>query len=261
MGRAIKAEIRKLFTVRLWWGMAIAVVVIAAGLAALFAGVIEKNDNSSYDIARTAYTAGAGFGYLLLLVIGIMTIGMEYRHKTITSALLATPNRVNLIMAKVVALIVFGVLYGVLYVLAALAGGAAVLASRGVAIFPQPGDMTRTLLLMLLVLALWALIGLGIGILIPNQVAAILVGVALAFIVEPIVGNILANVSWGEAVSKYFPSRATSAILGAGDGEAGSDGGGEGDLLSWWQGSIVLVAYAAIMAGVGTVLTKRKDVL
>ena len=31
-------------------------------------------------------------------------------------------------------------------------------------------------------------------------------------------------------------------------------------LLSWWAGALVLVAYAAVMAGVGSALTIRRDV-
>jgi hypothetical protein len=31
-------------------------------------------------------------------------------------------------------------------------------------------------------------------------------------------------------------------------------------LLSWWAGALVLVAYAAVLAGIGSVLTVRRDV-
>jgi hypothetical protein len=32
------------------------------------------------------------------------------------------------------------------------------------------------------------------------------------------------------------------------------------ELLSWWAGALVLVAYAAVLAGIGSVLTVRRDV-
>jgi hypothetical protein len=32
------------------------------------------------------------------------------------------------------------------------------------------------------------------------------------------------------------------------------------ELLSWWAGALVLVAYAAVMAGIGSLLTVRRDV-
>ena len=44
--------------------------------------------------AANVYTAGLRLAYLLTLAIGVMTIGSEYRHKTITTTFLATPKRV-----------------------------------------------------------------------------------------------------------------------------------------------------------------------
>ena len=32
------------------------------------------------------------------------------------------------------------------------------------------------------------------------------------------------------------------------------------DPLSWWGGALVLIAYAAVLAGVGSMLTVRRDV-
>ena len=66
------------------------------------------------QIANTVYTSGMGVGYLLLLTIGVLMIGAEYRHKTITSTFLATPKRLQAMLAKVVALLVIGALYGLI---------------------------------------------------------------------------------------------------------------------------------------------------
>ena len=112
----------------------------------------------------------------------------------------------------------------------------------------------RTLALSLLVLGLWALIGLGAGILIPNQVAAILIAVGAAWILEPVLGILLGLVSWGQSIAPYMPSQATVAMVGQVNTSATVE------LLSWWAGALVLVAYAAVLAGIGSVLTVRRDV-
>ena len=52
-------------------------------------------------------------GYLLTLAIGVMTIGSEYRHKTVTSRSSPPPERVQVMGAKVVALLVIGAMYAV----------------------------------------------------------------------------------------------------------------------------------------------------
>ena len=39
-GGAVRAEVRKIFTTRLWWGMLFGVVLIGGGVSALFASLV-----------------------------------------------------------------------------------------------------------------------------------------------------------------------------------------------------------------------------
>jgi hypothetical protein len=158
--------------------------------------------------------------------------------------------------AKVAALLVIGAFYGVLSLAGAVGAGSLVLTSKGVSPYADT-SIWRTLALCLLVLGLWAMIGLGAGILIPNQVAALLISVAVAWIVEPVLSLVLALTEWGKSISPYLPSRATSAMVEA------TSGGFDGqpvEQLSWWAGALVLIAYAVVMAGLGTWRTLRSDI-
>lgn len=264
---AIRSEFLKFFSTRMWWGMAIAVLLVSAAFAALF-GFVYTLDQSGVppesqiqadptQIANSVYTGGLGVAYLITLAIGVMQIGSEYRHKTITSTFLATPKRTVVMGAKVISLLAIGAFYGVISLLGSVSAGGIILASRGAEVFPS-SEVGRTLLLSLLVLGLWALIGLGAGILIPNQVAALLISIGVAWIVEPIAGVILSFWDWGADVAKFLPSSATNAIVSGVD--ASAMGGPGGDQLQWWAGALVLVAYAALLAGIGTFLTVRKDI-
>jgi ABC-2 type transport system permease protein len=261
MGGTIKAEFRKFFTTRMWWGMAIPVFGISALGSGLFAALTDKAGNaeiglppsSDFQFANSIYTSGVQFGYLFTLCIGVLMIGSEYRHKTISVTLLATPKRVRVMLAKVIAMLGIGGLYGVLFLVASVGVGGTVIATRGFAAFPEPGQLTRSLLLLLLALGLWGLIGLGAGILIPNQVAALLIMVGFAWIVEPLAAFLLSLTSWGSGVARFFPSSATSAMLSTVPQEGQS-------LLSWWAGVLVLLAYATVLAGIGSLLTVRRDV-
>ena len=181
-------------------------------------------------IAKAVFTGGLQVGYLLTLSIGVLTIGSEYRHQTITATFLAIPRRGRVMAAKVVSLLAIGVLYGLLSLAGAVGAGTLVLTSKGIAPFADT-SIWRTLALSLLVLGLWALIGLGAGILIPNQVAALLISVAVAWIVEPVLGLVLALTDWGKSISPYLPSRATSAML---ESSSGGFNGQPVDQLSWW---------------------------
>ena len=261
---AIRSEFRKFFTTRMWWGMGLA-VVLASLLFSLFnaliftsmaAGEAGFEPLSDATLARTVYTGGIQVSYLLTLAIGVLTVGSEYRHKTITGTFLATPKRAKVMLAKVVSLIGIGVIYGMASVLSSFTIGAIILGAKGHAVWPD-SSIARTLALSLLVLGLWALIGLGIGILIPNQIAALFIAVGVAWIVEPLASFLLSLVEWGRPAVRFFPSSATTAVLGA------TNQGGSGvtiPVFEWWGAALVLGGYATIMAVVGTLLTLRRDV-
>lgn len=266
MSKAVGSEFRKFFTTRLWWGMLIAIVVAGAGFAALFAFLFTSEavigeggpgiPTSDAELARTTFTSGIGVGYLLTLAIGVMTVGAEYRHKTITATFLAEPKRSRVMVAKTIMLLALGAMYGLASLIASVVTGATILSARGHEPFGDP-EIWRTLALSLLVLGLWALIGLGVGILIPNQVAALLIAVGVAWIVEPIIGAVLPLTEIGADIARYLPSQATNATL---DVQNISFGGTVSDQLAWWAGALVLTGYAVVMAVIGTVRTVRADI-
>lgn len=264
---AVRSELRKFFTTRMWWGMAIAIFVAGAGFALLFGLLFTSDSFTSGDaqgqgapvgdatqIASSVYTAGLSIGYLLLLTIGVLQIGAEYRHKTVTGTFLATPKRLRAMLAKVVALLGIGAVYGIISLLGSVTVGAVVLGLRDADAFPS-SSIVRTLALSLLVLGLWALIGLGIGILIPNQVAALLIGVGVAWIVEPLIGFAIGFWEFGrEHIAQFLPTSATNAIVNAVSQNP------DEVRLEWWGGALTLTAYAVVLAGFGIWRTVRSDV-
>ena len=134
--------------------------------------------------------------------------------------------------------------------------GATILSMRGVDPFPST-EILRSLALSLLALGLWALIGLGVGILIPNMVAALLVGIGFAWIVEPIVSVALSfNDFARDNVVKFLPSQATNAMVDP----VTMSGPGMVEPLSWWVAALVLTAYATVLAGLGVLRAAKQDV-
>ncbi len=267
MVAAIRSEFLKFFTTRLWWGMAIAIFVAAALFAVLFGFLLtipptqESIDagqptGTPLQVANSVYTSGLTIGYTLTLVIGIMQIGSEYRHKTITSTFLSTPRRARVMAAKILALLGIGAFYGLVSLVGSVVAGAIVLQARGFDAFPS-AEVLRALALSLLVLGLWALIGLGVGILIPNQVAALLIAIGVAQIVEPLAGFALTFWDFGqEHVAKFMPSQATNAMVN------GVTQGGDNAVqpLAWWTAALVLATYAALLSAIGTWRTVRQDI-
>jgi ABC-type transport system involved in multi-copper enzyme maturation permease subunit len=269
LARSVRSELLKFFTTRLWWGMAIGIVACGAVFALLF-GILYTSESfleqggggfgggqivaDDTQIANTVYTAGLSVGYLLMLVIGVIQIGSEYRHHTITSTFLSQPHRPRVMLAKVLALVMIAAAYGVLSLVGSVLVGAVTLQARGAEPFPS-GAVFRTLALSLLVLGLWALIGLGVGILIPNQVAALLIAVGVAWIVEPLLGVAIAAWDFGkEHIALYLPSSASQAVIN------GAQSSSSDVRLSWWGGAIALACWAAVFAGAGIVRVVRQDI-
>ncbi len=267
MVASIRSELLKFFTTRLWWGMAIAVLVAGAGFALLFGllftseslmeevggpGGIPTGDPT--QIANSVYTAGLSVGYLLMLCIGVLQIGMEYRHKTLTATFLAVPKRSRAMLAKVLALLGIAAAYGALSLVGSVSVGALVLSLRGADPFPST-EILRTLLLSLLVLGLWSLIGLGLGILIPNQVAALMIGVGIAWIIEPLAGLAIKASDFGrEHIAPLMPTEATNAIVNAVQSSP------DDVRLSWWAAALTLAGWAALLTVPGIWRTVRQDV-
>ncbi len=268
MRAALVTEYRKLVTTRLWWILLLCMAVYMAFLAAALGwGVSQGNAMSSPGqegelalapdaVVRVVYTIAVTFGYVFPLLVGALAVASEFRHQTITPTLLAEPRRTVLVSAKVVSAGVIGLLFGVVGTLAAVGAGAAVLTLLDQPTFLDQASTWRTIALSALALALWAVVGVGFGSVLTNQVAVIVVVLAFTQFVEPVLRVVLALTSWGAGVAAYLPGAAGESIAG---GSFFSESGA-GSLLEWWQGALVLLAYGVGLAAIGRVTTFRRDI-
>ncbi|KQY41906.1 ABC transporter permease [Cellulomonas sp. Root137] len=268
MRAALVTEYRKLVTTRLWWILLLAMAVYMAFLAAGLGWAISQGGNMSSGtggeevvlapdaVVRAVYTIAVTFGYVFPLVVGALAVASEFRHQTITPTLLAEPRRTVLVSAKVISAGVLGLVYGLVGTLAAVGAGAAVLTLLDKPTFLDQASTWRTIGLSVLALALWAIVGVGFGSVLTNQVAVIVVVLAFTQFVEPVLRFVLGLTSWGAGISAYLPGAAGEAISG---GSFYSETG-VGTLLEWWQGALVLLAYGLGLALVGRLTTFRRDI-
>ena len=191
-------------------------------------------------------------GYLIPLILGVMMISGEFRHKTITPTFLATPRRSMVVAAKVFTAAAFGLAIGILFTVVATGLGAILIAARGYPVLLTTNGIPRMLALMTLGMAVWAVFGVGFGALLKNQVAAIVAALALVTIIEGLLSLGLNWVHLG-AIAKVLPSNAASAIIQPSNVKAG-------DLLPWWAGGIALLAWGLVTALIGAASTLRRDV-
>ena len=182
-------------------------------------------------------------------------MGSEYRHRTLAATYLATPRRARVLLGKAGSLLLFGLLYGLASVLAGLVVAVPFILFNSGSFFLDQPETWRSLVLGVLSLALWTMIGMGIGILIKNMLVAMLVGISFAYLVEPILSLIFFFREW-EVPLNLMPSGATNAMLGVTSPVlfAGNDP------FAWWQGALVLAGWCLLPAVIGVLSTVRRDV-
>lgn len=260
----IRSEARKFSSTRLWWIMALCMVGYMAFLAATLAfsfnfdaeALNMEGAPSPREVATSIYTLAAGFGYVFPLIVGAISITSEFRHQTITPTLLAEPRRGRVVGAKLVASLPIGLIIGLLGSLTCWLVGGATIALMGGEAFMFTTETLRIVGLATVALAIWAMVGVGFGTVVPNQIGSIIVVLAFTQFVEPIARLGLMAVDALSGVAKFLPGAAGEALAG------GSVYGTmmTAEMLSWWQGGLVLIGYALLFALIGRMTTFRKDI-
>jgi ABC-2 type transport system permease protein len=263
MSGVLHAEMRRISTTNLWWLVLISIFVLSAGYAALPAVVallesrvgVASTPFADPGIIRSIYNGGNVLSRILAMVVGIVTAGSEYRYGTLASSYLATPRRVRLLLGRAEALLIFGMIYGITSVGAGiLVSVPFVLAHGGTFLLYEPATW-RSIILGVCSIALWTLIGMGLGILIKNVLSALVVGIILGFLVEPMVSILFFLKSWDQLLN-LMPSGATNAML-----EITSPVLFAGHHPTpWWLAALVLGAWCLLPALVGVLSAVRRDV-
>jgi ABC-type transport system involved in multi-copper enzyme maturation permease subunit len=248
--RLVRAEWTKLLTTRVWLGLLAGAAVLSGAsalLVTLFAGNPESGippvGTSQYEELAFASPANA---IVLTLILGIIGMTQEYRHRTATPTFLTTPRRGRVVIAKLLAYTAAAVPFA-LFVLAVTALVVVVTAGARGASPDWTGDNLAVLARSGLALVLYALIGVGLGALIRNQVGAVVGALVYLFVVEVIIRSIPATGSF----YKWLPGGALEAMTATFRGP---------DLLGAWQGGVLLLGYGLLAAVLGTVFAVRRDV-
>jgi ABC-2 type transport system permease protein len=265
MSAAIRAELRKILTTRLWWVLLLAQAGYLGfiGLVMAFSFTVDLTEAgaaagpvmSGVDTATATYSLVNSIGYVFPLVIGSLAVTTEFRHRTIAQTLLVEPRRGVVLGAKLIATLPVGLLFGVVGVVSLVGAAAPLLTWQGDGAFLTDPEVLKILALGVVVMALWALIGAAFGSVVTNQVAAVVVILAFTQLVEPIARLALSSVDALSGVARFLPGAAADAVIGASfyDEIAASTS------LSRPGGLAVLLGYAAVLAVVGRFTTLRRD--
>ncbi|MCA1699064.1 MAG: ABC transporter permease [Actinobacteria bacterium] len=222
-------------------------LVLLAVLLHGFALPAERLDSVSEEL-MVLFGWGQKLGVLFAALLGAMSVTSEIRHGTIRPTLLVTPQRGRVVAAKALASMLLGVGFGLLAAALALGAGSAALELRGVEPRLDGADYTLFLAGGAAGAALWAVIGVGIGALVRDQVPTLIGICAWLLLVEGLLGGDLLT-TLGE-VTRFLPGTAAAGISGQDPGA----------LLAPPAGLVLLALYAAAVAAAGSNAMSHRDV-
>jgi ABC-type transport system involved in multi-copper enzyme maturation permease subunit len=275
---AVRAEFTKTLSTRMWWVLLIIlfayVGLLAAGIS-FGLGALDGSGEANAGpapagtgdtiaglpvglLAPIVYSLATSVGYVFPTLLGALVVTNEFRHKTLTPTFLATPGRGSVLSAKWVVLLVFGALFGVVALLGTVGLGAAGLATFGFDAQLGESDMWALFARAVLAMALWGLVGVGLGVMVPSQVGSIVIILAFTQFVEPILRLAASFADWAAQVGRFLPGAASDALVGSSIYTAMS--GTAMPQLDWWQGGLVLLGYAALFTLIGYFANWRRDV-
>jgi ABC-2 type transport system permease protein len=238
-----RAELLKIRSTRTTGAIVLGMIALIL-LFSLLSGLLTKPPSlTSTEDQRGLLGVGSTAG-LFSALAGIMLVTGEYRFGTIRPTFLFTPKRSRVIGAKLAAGLLAGIVFGVVGEGLGFAIGYATLTGRGID-YVLNADQTALLLLGTLAgVALWGALGVGLGVIVRNQVGAIIGLLAWGFIAENLI------FAFVPSIGRFAPVHAQNALMGLTSNH----------LLPAAAGGAVLVAWTVALALAGTALAARRDV-
>lgn len=247
MKQLVAAEALKLRTTRLIYGLLLATLALAVagtlGTVALAGDAPQSFSLDTVQGVRNVFS-NAGAGSIFVLVLAILGMTSEFRHNTVTEAFLVTPNRGQVVTAKLITYAVVGLLFAVLASVVTVAVALPALSAEGVD--AAPGDYAGVLSGVLAVTVAYGLLGVAVGSLIRNSTAAVIVALAWTFIIEGLLVGLVSE------IGRWLPGGAAAAL--SSQSVPGSE------LLAPAVAAAVLVAYVVAFSVVGTRFVVRRDI-
>ncbi|QDQ97518.1 ABC transporter permease [Tomitella fengzijianii] len=255
LSTAMRIEVRKLATTRTWWVLSLVALAVGVLVTVLTVTGSEAGEHPPMDIFTGALIGGLQTAYMITAIVGITAVAGEYRHRTVTASFLAVPHRGRLITAKLLVLAGYGLVVGAVIVAVCSAIAAPWLSARGMLEGGlSAGGITRAVVGGTVAIAVMTALGVALGALLRNQLAAVGVLLVYLFAVEPLFNSISAL----RPAYPYLPGGAVQALTFSGHRAFGAADGAV--MLNPWLAALVLIAYAVVITAIAVRTSIRRDV-
>jgi ABC-2 type transport system permease protein len=247
MTRLVQAELLKLWTTRTTRVLLALATAGTAALVALVLALAGRPGQPALGDDALGQLVGVPNGPLTLaaLVLGVLGMAGEFRHGTATPTFLVTPVRGRVVAAKLIAAAVAGLAIALLATAVVVAIALPWLPAKGVEVnLTDPGLAARVAGLAAAV-ALHAVLGTGLGALLGNQFAAVIVGLLWW---QGGVEDLAVGLLRRPGLDRWLPDGAAAALTAPSDGT-----------LAMWTGGLLFAAYGLGLALLGGRLVVRRD--
>ena len=239
----LRAEIIKVRSTRTTLGLVLGMIAIILLFVILTALLTSVGELSQREQQRNLFSIGS-FAGLFAALAGIMLVTGEYRFGTIRPTYLFTPKRSLVLVAKVVAALVAGFGFALIGEILSVGIGGVILNQRSISVALTDHDYTLITIGTLIGTALWGGIGVGLGMIVRNQVGAIIGLLAWGFVIQ----NLLFGLA--PSVGRWTPDQAQNGLMGLTTSH----------LLDPAVGGVVLVGWTIAICVAGAVMAARRDV-
>lgn len=180
----IHSEWIKFRTVRSTVVLAITSVLICVGVAIIAAAMADSK------LSLNALV-GVQISSLFIMVLGVQIIGQEYRFATIRPTFSASPRRERVIIAKLVVLIATVAVAAVALIALSLAAAAIVSSIQGNVFDLGQFGTARVLIGTVAILVINGIFGFGIGCIVRQPIAGIVIVLIWVAVVESLIAGLL----------------------------------------------------------------------
>jgi ABC-2 type transport system permease protein len=206
------------------------------------------------------------FGGVFALMLGVFALGSEYGWGTLKTLFTQRPSRLRVLIAKLAALgIVLVPFVLALFIAGAVASYVIAQIEGGPVNWPSAWLLVRALAAGWLILAVWAALGVLLGIVTRGTSLAIGVGILYALVIEGLLSAFADSVSVLKPLTDVFlraNGYSLAAALGASVDSIKSSGPGSysGPLVGSAQALAVLVACIGAFVALSGFLLRHRDV-
>lgn len=295
--RLIRAEFRKIFTTKAWWlfglgSLGITGLVLWGHLAEAASTLVEAKNTSAkfepppadahvppeqvaemkrqfladHDLhaqlikqAANVYTSGQFLGLMFVMLLGVLVVTNEFQHQTATTTFLTTPHRTRVIVSKLIAGIGLATVFWIVTQAIDLVAGTLLFNHEQLGNGLGEWPVSRAILLNLAGYVLWAVFGIGLGVLIRNQIGSVVVGMVVYLIgyaggiaIFVLIRTFLIHRDGVLTAAVVMPSIASQIMISPDQLYPQS--------AVWWVGALVMIGWAILAGAIGVLIMRRRDI-